>query len=84
MEYDLKIIQVEYLSNHLLDHTQILNLSSDDQNIFYKSLRWRQPLMEDDLNCKDDLKALLVPSGELALLRPAYLSYFLKIKKNLN
>ena len=34
MEEDLKILKVEYLSNRLLDHTQILNLSSDDQTIF--------------------------------------------------
>jgi hypothetical protein len=25
MEDDLKILKVEYLNNHLLDHTQILN-----------------------------------------------------------
>ena len=30
MEDDLKILKVEYLSNHLLDHTQILNLSLND------------------------------------------------------
>jgi hypothetical protein len=28
---------VEYLSNHLLDPTQILNLSLDDQTILYNS-----------------------------------------------
>ena len=33
MEDDLKILKVEYLSNGLLDHTQILNLSSDNQAI---------------------------------------------------
>ena len=49
MEDDLKILKVEYLSNLLLDLTQILNLSLDDQTIFYKSLKWRRPLMEDDL-----------------------------------
>ena len=49
MEDDLKILKVEYLSNHLLDHTQILNLSWDDQTIFYKSFKWRWPPMEDDL-----------------------------------
>ena len=36
MEDDLKILKVEFLRNHLLDHTQILNLSLDDQTIFYK------------------------------------------------
>ena len=49
MEDDLKILKVEYLSNLLLDLTQILNLSLDDQTIFYKSLKWRQPQMENDL-----------------------------------
>ena len=49
MEDDLKILKVEYLSNHLLDHTQILNLSWDDQTIFYKSFKWRRPPMDDDL-----------------------------------
>jgi hypothetical protein len=44
--HNLKILKVEYFSNHLLDHTQILNLSSDDQSIFSK---WRQTLMEDNL-----------------------------------
>ena len=49
MEDDLKILKVEYLSNCLLDHTQILNLSLHDQTIFCKSFKWRQPPMEDDL-----------------------------------
>ena len=49
MEDNLKILKVEYLSNHLLDHTQILNL---------KSLTWRRPPMEDNLNCKDDLQCV--------------------------
>ena len=31
MEDDLKILKVEHLSNHLLDPTQILNLSLDYQ-----------------------------------------------------
>ena len=31
MEDDIKILKLEYLSNHLLDHTQILKLSLDDQ-----------------------------------------------------
>ena len=34
MEDDLKILKVEYLFNQLLDHTQILNLSLDNQTIF--------------------------------------------------
>ena len=48
MEADLKILKVEYLSDQLLDHTQILNLSWDDQTIFDKSFKWRRPVMEDD------------------------------------
>ena len=67
MEPDLKILEVEYLSNHLMDHTQILNLSLDDQTIFYKSLKWRQPSMEDNLICKDGLKALHVLRGKLEI-----------------
>ena len=46
METDLKILKVEYLSNRLLDNTQILNSSFDDQTIFYKSFN------EDDLHWK--------------------------------
>ena len=34
MEDNLKILQVEYSSNPLLDHTQVLNLSLNDQTIF--------------------------------------------------
>ena len=49
MEDNLKILKVEYLSNHSLDHTQVLNLSLDDQTIFYKSQKWRRPRMEDNL-----------------------------------
>ena len=49
MKEDLKILKVAYPSNLLLDLTQILNLSLDDQTIFYKSLKWRRPPMEDDL-----------------------------------
>ena len=46
---DLKILKVEYFSNQLSDHATILNLSWDDQTIFYKFLKWRRPPMEDDL-----------------------------------
>ena len=31
MDDDLKIFKVEYLSNHLLDHTQMLSLSLNDR-----------------------------------------------------
>ena len=41
MEEELKILEVEYLHNHSLDQTQILNLGLDDQTIFYKSLKER-------------------------------------------
>ena len=43
MEDNLKILNVEYLSHHLLDLTQILDLSIKT--------------MEDNIRCKDDLKA---------------------------
>jgi hypothetical protein len=39
IEDDLTILKVEYLSNHLLDPTQILNLSLDDHIILYKFLK---------------------------------------------
>jgi hypothetical protein len=52
MEDDHKILKVEYLSNHLLDHIQMLNLSLDDQTIFYKTFKWRRPPMEDNLQWK--------------------------------
>ena len=32
-----------------MDYTQILNLTLDDQTKFYKSLKGRRPLMEDNL-----------------------------------
>ena len=35
-------------SNHLLDHTKIVNLSLNDQTIFYKSFKQKQLVMEDD------------------------------------
>ena len=50
MEHNLKILKVDYLSNHLMDPTQILNLSLDYQTILYKSFKWRRPPMKDDLN----------------------------------
>ena len=50
MEDDLKILKIEYLSNYLLDNTQILNSSLEDQTIFYKSFKYRRHQMEDDLN----------------------------------
>ena len=54
MEDDLKILKVEFLRNHIMDHTQILNLNLDEQTIFY-NLQWkmtshgRGPPMEEDL-----------------------------------
>ena len=47
MEDDLKISKEEYLGNLLLDHTQILNWSLDDQTIIYNSVKWRWPQMKD-------------------------------------
>ena len=49
MEDDLKLLKVEYLSDPLLDHAQILNLSLECQTILYKSFKWRQLPMEDNL-----------------------------------
>ena len=55
MEDDLKISKEEYLGNLLLDHTQILNWSLDDQTIFYKSLnednlQWKMTSKYEKLN----------------------------------
>jgi hypothetical protein len=36
LEDYLKISKVDYLSNHLLDHTQILNLDLGDQSKVFK------------------------------------------------
>ena len=49
MEDDLKISKVEYLSNRLLDHTQMLNLDLGDQSKLVKYFKWRRPQMEEDL-----------------------------------
>ena len=54
-EDDLKILKVEYLSNCLLDHTRMLNLSLDDRTIPFQ---WktisneRQPPMKENLQWK--------------------------------
>ena len=61
MEDDLKILKVEYLSNHWLDLPQILNLSSGDQTKSKNELikmfsNGRRPLMEDDLQWKTTSK----------------------------
>jgi hypothetical protein len=50
MEDDLKILKVEYLSNHLLDPTQILNSSSGDQK------KVKNAWNEDDLEWKTTSK----------------------------
>jgi hypothetical protein len=59
MEDELNISKVEYISDHLLGHTQTLNLSFDDitmfsnpkneEDLFYKSLKLRQPHMKEVL-----------------------------------
>jgi hypothetical protein len=49
MEDYLNILKVEYHSNYLLDHTQILNWGFYDQYFF-------DPLNEDDLKWKTTSK----------------------------
>ena len=49
MEEDLKILKVEYISNHWSDLTQIWNLSLGDQNKLYQYFKRRRPEMEEDL-----------------------------------
>ena len=51
-EDDLKIWKVEYFSNHWSDLTQIWNLSLQDLTKGYKGVKWRWPLMEDNLKWK--------------------------------
>jgi hypothetical protein len=48
MEDDLKISKVEYLSNHWLDRTQILNLNLGDQTKLYKYFKGRRSPLEED------------------------------------
>jgi hypothetical protein len=50
MEDNLKILIVEYISNHLLDPPQILNLSSGDQT------KVKNAWNEDDLEWKTTSK----------------------------
>ena len=49
MEDELKILKVEYLCNHLLDPTQISNLSLFKQTMLYKFPTCRRPPREVDL-----------------------------------
>jgi hypothetical protein len=42
MEGNLKKKKMEYLSNHLLDHTQRLNWNLDDHTIFENKI-WQPP-----------------------------------------
>jgi hypothetical protein len=69
-EDDLKILDVQYLSNHWSDLIQILNLSYGDKTKDYRSLIVKTTPMEDDPNgrrtqwkmtpMEDDLKVLKV------------------------
>ena len=49
MENYLNIAKLEYLSNHLLDYTKIVNINLYDHTIFNKSLKRRGTQMEDNL-----------------------------------
>jgi hypothetical protein len=51
-EDDLKILNVEYLSNHWSDLPQISKLSLGDQTKVKKCFKWRQTPMEDDFQWK--------------------------------
>ena len=52
MEDDFKIWEIEYLSNHRSDLTKIWNLSLWDSTKGYTRVKWRWPLMKDDLKWK--------------------------------
>jgi hypothetical protein len=54
MEDDPKILKVEYISNHLLDHTQTLNLSVDNKTML-QILKIKTTKMEDNLQNLDNL-----------------------------
>jgi hypothetical protein len=56
MEEDLKIFEVEYLSNQLLDHTQILSLSLDDKIIFVQIFKMNTTFNGRGHQMEDDLK----------------------------
>ena len=84
MEDDLKIFKVEYLNNHLMDRTQLLNISLDDQIIFYKSLKWRRPPMEEDLKSRISQQPLIgsFSNIKLKLIWPNHILQILKMKTN--
>ena len=65
MEDNLKILIVEYLSNHWSDLAQILNLSLCDQTKIEKYIKWRWPQMEDDHKWKMTLNGSVMPSLEI-------------------
>lgn len=46
MEDDPNISKGEYLGNHSLEHTQILNIAQTKLDIYCK---WRRPLAKDDI-----------------------------------
>jgi hypothetical protein len=85
--------KVEYLSNHWLDHPQILNLRGG-LNQKQKWLKWRGPPMEDDLkilkfkylrNHKLYLPQILnLSSGDQTEIKKAWNEDNLKWKTNLN
>jgi hypothetical protein len=49
IEDDLKILNVEYLSNHWSDLIQILNLNYWDQTKVYRNIKLKTNPTEDDL-----------------------------------
>jgi hypothetical protein len=49
MEDNLKILNVEHISNHWSDLIQILNLRERDKTKVYRSLKFKTTPTEDDL-----------------------------------
>ena len=79
MEDDLKILEVECLSNHLLDLTQTLNLGLDDQTIFQKSSKWRRTSNWSVYNLTNEfLEENSEEISSVALLSPACFVVFLE------
>jgi hypothetical protein len=57
---DLKILKVEYRSNHWLDLPQTSNLGSGDQTKIKYDLKYEMKITSDGSSMEDDLKILKV------------------------
>ena len=85
MKDNLKILKVKYISNHLLDNTQIWNLSLDDQIIFLQIFEMKTTCNGRGSPIENNLKILKVDylsnhnigsylNSKLKLRRPNHIS----------